>query len=154
MRSLSYANLIYYSLGLIGLLLSIGIVSAWRARHNRQQTESPVSPEYLLQELEHLQLALAEIKIQLQNQERSLKRLHQPLPTPAAATTPACADEPLITHAPLQSRSAFERRYQVIKLARQGLDGEEIASRLKMPHGEVRLILGLRSMQQNLGASA
>jgi hypothetical protein len=154
MRSLSYANLIYYSLGLIGLLLSIGIVSAWRARRNRQQTESPVSPEYLLQELEHLRLALAEIKIQLQNQERSLRRLQQPLPIPTAATPLARADEPLITHAPLQSRSAFERRYQVIKLARQGLDDEEIASRLKMPHGEVRLILGLRSMQQSLGASA
>lgn len=146
MKNLSYSNLIYACLGFIGLMLSVGIAQAFRPRRRVGPGEASASDQAVRQEIEVMRSVVAEVKQRAEDQERRLKWLERQLRT-ATAKTQALDDDLLVTDAPPQPRGMIERRYQVLKLARQGLGIEEIAARLSLPHGEVSLILGLCSLQ-------
>jgi len=147
MKSLSYSNLIYAGLGFIGLMLSFGIARAWRPRRRPATDEAPVSAAYLLREIEVLQSALAEAQRRAEDHERRVKWLERFLRQAKASQAQASDGDELVTDTSRQPRGIIERRYQVLKLARQGLGIEEISARLNLPHGEVGLILGLCHLQ-------
>ena len=147
MKALTYSHLIYASLGFIGLMLIFGLAQARRRRRRTGQSREPVSIAYVLQEIETLRADLTAARQRSEAQDRRLKWLESRISASPVATASAADDDELIIDGAAQPRSIVERRYQVLKLARLGLDIEAIADRLNLPHGEVGLILGLRNLR-------